>query len=172
MRAAEAVPDGGPRDLSEALAGALVTESRLVESLSAILERQRVSVEKDDLAGVDESVFAAQRVFRTLGEARRYRRSLLELAAGDGNIPLGELDTALGRGMTPALGAARDGLRDAARRLERQLDRNRHLLRAAMAAGDHLLRALGEPVAPTGLYSPQGAAGGASGPPLLLNRRI
>jgi hypothetical protein len=159
------------RDLGSALTEALSTECRLLEDLARVLERQHLAVERDDLAGVDESVFAAQRVFRTLGEARRYRRSLLELASGRSDVTLGELDTAFGSKLPRDLGLARDALRAAAGRLEGQLDRNRHLLEAALGAGDRLIRALsGSPAEPT-VYARHGGAVASSGT-VFLNRQI
>lgn len=159
------------RDLGEALAGAFATERRLLEDLAGVLERQRAAVERDDLAGVDESVFAAQRVFRTLGEARRYRRSLLALAAGCEDAPLGELEAVLGPAMTPRLGAARDELRSAARRLERQLERNRGLLQAAITTGDRLIRALSGAPAEAPVYAAHGN-GAAPSAAILLDRQV
>jgi len=159
------------RDLGSALTEALSTERRLLEDLALVLERQRTAVERDDLAGVDESVFAAQRVFRTLGEAKRYRCSLLELAVGRGDVGLGELDAAMGPAMPLGLRAARDELRNTARRLEGQLQRNRHLLDAALTAGDRLIWALAGTPATAAVYAPRGCAAPPSGT-VLLNRQV
>ncbi|HSW31126.1 MAG TPA: flagellar export chaperone FlgN [Longimicrobiales bacterium] len=159
------------RDLGEALAEALGRERKLLEDLAGVLERQRQAVERDDLAGVDESVFAAQRVFRTLGEARRYRRSLLELASGAGDVPLGDFDRALGPLMTLRLGRARDELKQTAQRLEGQLSRNRHLLEAALDSGDRLIRALSGAPPAAAVYAPPGQVVLTSGA-ALLNRQV
>jgi len=159
-----------PRDVGSALTDALCTERRLLDDLTGVLESQRAAVERDDLAGVDESIFAAQRVFRTLGEARRYRRSLLALVTGRDDIPLGELDAALGPRMTLRLRAVRDELREAARRLEGQIGRNRLLLQEALSAGDQLIRAFSSAPATPAVYAPPGCATPPSGT-ILLDRQ-
>ncbi len=124
------------------LVEAMRSERRLLDSLADILERQRSAVSTDDLALLDESVFAAQRVLRTLGEARRRRRALLELLVGSNDLLLTELDDAFGRAFTPDLRRARDELQGAAERLAATLEQNRRVLGGALHAGDRLIRAL------------------------------
>jgi len=73
------VPDevaGGPAPPDRAwvlsgLADALRREAKLLMDLREVLERQRRGVAEEDLALVDETVYSAQRIFRTLAEARR-----------------------------------------------------------------------------------------------------
>jgi hypothetical protein len=124
------------------LEDALNTEARLLDDLVDVLVRQRSGVAEDDLGVVDDSVFAAQRVFLTLGEARRKRRTLLKLVTGSEDMPLNDLEESLGPSLT-------DGVRDAGRRLRSsandlagELERNRKILRGVIRAGDKLIRAL------------------------------
>lgn len=170
LHACAEVPDMEPRH-ELALAETLRTESRLLRDLATVLERQRRAVEADDLSGVDESVFAAQRVFRTLGEARRRRRALLELLAGSDDVSLADLEQALGTLMTRTLRDARDELRDAARHLEGDLGRNRALLQAALEAGDRLIRAISGAPTAGAVYAPPGEGSAPSGT-VLLNTQV
>lgn len=170
LHACPDVPDMEPRH-EQALAETLRTECRLLRDLAAVLERQRAAVQSDDLGGVDESVFAAQRVFRTLAEARRRRRSLLELLAGDPDVGLSEMDTALGPLMTVRIRDARDELRDAAGNLETHLGRNRELLRTALQAGDRLIRAMSGAPAAGAVYARRGVGAAPSGT-VLLNTQV
>jgi hypothetical protein len=64
-----------------ALADALRSEARLLGDLVNIMHLQRASVARDDIDGVDDSVFATHRILVTLGEARRRRRSLNRCSA-------------------------------------------------------------------------------------------
>lgn len=164
------VPEMEPRH-EQALAETLRTECRLLRDLATVLERQRRAVEADDLAGVDESVFAAQRVFRTLSEARRRRRSLIVLLAGYEDVSLADLDEVLGPLMTRTLREARDELRDAARHLEGHLGVNRSLLKAALEAGDRLIRAMSGAPTTGAAYAPPGTGSAPSGT-VLLNTQV
>lgn len=154
------------------LEDAMNTEARLLQDLVNVLVSQRSGVAGDDLAVVDDSVFAAQRVLLTLGEARRKRRTLLKLVTGCEDMPLAELEESLGPGLT-------DGVRDAGRRLRSsandlagELERNRKILRGAIRAGDTLIRALcgGTPPA-AGLYGAPGQSAEA-GCTLLIDTQV
>jgi Mg2+ and Co2+ transporter CorA len=134
------VPFGTPH--AGALADALQGERRLLEDLIRVLRQQRSGVAGDDLGAVDDSVFAAQRVLRTLAEARRRRRTLLTLISGREDVALDALDVALGEDMTDDIRLARADLKETARTLSRELERNREILQGAIAAGDRLIRAL------------------------------
>jgi hypothetical protein len=138
------------------LEDALNTEARLLEDLVGVLASQRSGVAGDDLAAVDDSVFAAQRVLLTLAEARRKRRTLLKLVTGSEDMPLAELEESLGPSLT-------DGVRDAGRRLRTcandlagEVERNRRILRGAIRAGDKLIRALCGAAPAAGLYRAPG----------------
>lgn len=159
----------GPSRL-ESLVDALRDERRLLNDLMKVLERQRAAVADDDLGGLDDSVFAAQRVLRTLSEARRRRRTLLTLVVGDETMALDALDEALGRNMTESLRTARGELQATARELAEELDRNRRILQGAISHGDRLIRALcGTPATPTVYGAGTQEAGDAR---LFIDRQI
>ena len=162
---------GMPANSIDALADALGSEARLLEELVAIMRRQRDAVAADDLEKVDDSVFATHRVLVTLGEARRRRRSLNRLLAGAEDVAVEELDDALGPRMTDTVRQARDGLKDIARILSREVEMNRRVLRQALAAGEDFVRAICAP-AEKPLYgaAARPAADRQSGG-LLINRQ-
>ena len=164
---------GGEWNL-DAFSDALRREAKLLLDLKDVLTRQRAAVARDDLAVVDETVYSAQRVFRTLAEARRRRRALLEILGIDQGVNLDSLELVLGPRMTVDVGLAREELKEAARRLSGELNVNRKVLQGAIASGDALIRGLtgGGGKAP-GTYGPQAEvspSGGDSG--LIINRQI
>jgi hypothetical protein len=153
------------------LEDALNTEARLLDELVGVLASQRSGVAGDDLAAVDDSVFAAQRVLLTLSEARRKRRTLLKIVTGSEDIPLAELEESLG----PSLS---DGVRDAGRRLRAsakdlagELDRNRRILRGALRTGDKLIRALCGATPTPGTYAAPGRSAEA-GCTILIDTQV
>ena len=154
------------------LARALNEEAKLLADLRGVLERQRAAVAADDLPGVDASVFDAQRILRSLSQARRRRRSLLTLTAGEDGHHLAELPELLGPAMTPELASALDRVLATAQRVARDMDLNRQILNGALATGNEILRALGR-TEPSPVYaatpSPPGGNGSNS---LLLNRQV
>ncbi|MGH7505953.1 MAG: flagellar export chaperone FlgN [Longimicrobiales bacterium] len=126
----------------ETLSDALENESRLLGELAAILRRQREGVAADDVQKVDDSVFAAHRIMRTIEEARRRRRTLTGILLGAEDVPVQDLELALGARATPVLGAASGSLQFAARSLSREIEINRRVLRGAIEAGDAVVRTL------------------------------
>ncbi len=157
------------------LAGAFRDEARLLADLIQVLRRQREAVASDDLSVVDETVFAAQRIFRTLGQARRRRRSLLQVVAGKGDAALRELEEVMGPAMTPDLEEAAETLHGKAVELSRELEVNRQVLNGAIRSGEELMMALcGEKKreAPQ-VYGPNpvpASPNGESG--IIINRQI
>lgn len=131
-----------PAAAMDALANAVISEVRLLEDLIGVMRRQRSAVAADDLQGIDDSVYATHRVLVTLSEARRQRRSLSQLVAGDDDLPLRSLDQYLGDSMSDELRDARDGLHAAALILSKEVETNRQVLREAMAAGSDYVRKL------------------------------
>ncbi len=154
----------------ERLTAAIRSEERLLESLRTVLERQGAAVSTDDLVLLDDSVFAAQRVLLTLAEARRNRRTLLGIVAGEEDLHLAQLDDVMGDQLTPDLRTARDHLQATAGRLARTLERNRRLLGGALDAGDRLIRALCGAPAQNPVYGASGCDGQAGGT-LLIDRQ-
>jgi len=156
-----------------ALTDTLVTERHLLNDLIGVLKSQQTGVADNDISAVDESVYAAQRIFLTLRQARRRRRGLLSALMGRREVTLGEIEGALGSSMTASLGEARDGLQAAAQQLARQLEINRSVIQDVTASGDRLIRAVcGVPERPSvyapesGGSAPQGKAG------VLLNTQV
>jgi hypothetical protein len=80
----------GAARAASGLTDAFEVECRLLGELAGLLRRQREGVATDDVTVVDESVFAANRVLPTLEEARRRRRTLLQLVAGAQDDPVPE----------------------------------------------------------------------------------
>lgn len=124
------------------LSDAMTHERSLIEQLIAVLVRQRGAVAADRLADVDDSVFATHRLLATLAEARTRRLALLSHLCQRTEPSIHELETLLGPAVTPALVAARDALREAARRLSGEVAINKSVLKHAMVTGEHLLRTL------------------------------
>jgi hypothetical protein len=150
----------------------LETERRLLDELARVLVAQREGISSDDLASIDESVFGAQRILRTLQEARRRRRTLLQLLGVDQETELRDLDGALGPRMTPELQTSRDELVRAATRLSRELTVNRRVIDGALEVGNQLLRAFtGSPDRPN-LYAQGTESAPKSAAGALLNTRV
>jgi hypothetical protein len=118
----------------------LETERRLLEDLGRILAAQRNGISGDDLAAIDESVYSAQRVLRTLREARERRRMILKLLGVDAELSPRDFDVALGMQMTDEIRAARNALLGTASRLAREASLNRRVIDGAMDIGSRLLR--------------------------------
>ncbi|MBX6365034.1 MAG: flagellar export chaperone FlgN [Gemmatimonadetes bacterium] len=155
-----------------ALQSALDTEMRLLGDLADVLGRQRRGVAADDIEAVDDSVFAAHRVLRTLEEARRRRRALLAILTGDEDTPLESLEDALGDDADAALLRARDALLETARSLSRQIELNRRVLRQALANGENRMRSLcGVASAPVA-YDGAAATRDRTATGVLLNRKV
>jgi hypothetical protein len=91
-------------------------------------------------------------------EAQRRRRSLNCLLGCPEGLPLSGMDEALGERMNDELRAARDGLNAAGQALAREVELNRAVLRAALAASDEYARTL------------HGAAAGGASCATLLDR--
>ncbi len=156
-----------------ALTDTMITERNLLGDLIRVLEKQQIGVASNDISAVDESVYAAQRIFLTLRQARRHRQGLLHALMGRKEVSLGELDSALGNGMTPSLTEARDGLQATAHRLTRQMKVNRNVIKAVIASGDRLIRAVCGVPACAPVYSPDvDGAEPPGGAGVLLNKRV
>lgn len=150
------------------LADAMENECKLLAELAGVLRRQREGVARDDAAGVDDSVVAAHRVMHTLSEARARRRALLGVLVAAEDVPLDELDVALGARMTIQLTTARKRLQDEARVVAREIEINRRVLSGALEQGDRFLQALcGAATAPSYDQAATAANGG-----VLINQQV
>ncbi len=155
--------------LINGLTDALVTERRLVEELIAAMHQQREAVAADDLAAIDDSVFAVQRILLTLGEARKRRRTLNVRLGQSESLALRDLIEQLGPHATAALRDARDALQAAATRLSRDVATNRQLLREALASGEEMVRTIaGVPAEKAGYGASPPSGPGAA---YLVNRK-
>jgi hypothetical protein len=146
---------------------ALGSERRLIEELIGLMRRQRAAVGADDLQGVEETVYAMQRVLHTLGEARKRRRALNVRFGQAEDLNLRDLEDALGAGFTPRVHEAREELQNAAQMLSGEVAVNRRVLREALAASDEYVRALFGGDMPQPLYTESAAGDGHAGARLL-----
>ena len=161
-------------DRSPELISALRVERKLVGDMVRVLRLQRSAVTQDDIDGIDDSVFSAQRILLTLSQARTRRRTLLHLITGREDVPLSDFEDALGPTATPDLIEARDDLRDVAQTMARELEVNRRVLRGAIEDGDQLLRTLTGTPQQAPSYAPPSASAddGAGAPGLLIDRQV
>jgi hypothetical protein len=157
--------------LVDGLTDAIASEKRLIDELIAAMRRQRQAVAADDLAGVDDSVFAVQRILLTLGEARKRRRTLNARLGQPEETSLGDLLEILGPHATDELRQGRRDLQSAAAILSREVAVNRQVLREALAAGDDVVRALAGAVTPRVGYGDEARGSQAPATPFLVNRR-
>lgn len=170
---AAADPAAGSGLTLAALARALSDEARLLAELNTIVHNQRAGVAADDVQIVDDSVFGAHRVLRTIGEARRRRRSLLDALVGSEDLALHDLDDALGILMTPEIRQAREELQNAATILSREIAINRRIIQDALRAGDDQMRTLcGAPKQQVRYGADARGVDDASRSGLLLNRQV
>jgi len=156
--------------LVSGLADALASERRLIDELIQIMRQQREAVSADNLQGVDDSVFAVQRVLLTLGEARKRRRALNARLGQPEDIGLRDLLEAMGPYATDDLRASREALQGSARTLAREVSTNRQVLREALTTGEELVRTLAGVGSQRTGYDSQGA-GDAPRASYLVNRR-
>lgn len=126
----------------DALADALQSERHLLEELRELVRRQRESLARDDMAGVEDTLFGTHRVLLTVREAQRRRRTLNRLLGCPEGLPLAGMDEALEGRMDDDLRAARDGLYETGRELAREVELNRVVLRASLAASEEYARTL------------------------------
>ncbi len=157
--------------LVNALADALESERHLIDELIRIMRQQREAVAADDLQGVDDSVFAVQRILLTLGEARKRRRTLNVRLGQAEDIALKDLLDAMGPYATDDLRASREALQGSARTLARDVSTNRQVLREALTSGEELVRTLAGVATPRVGYGELPGAPEPSRASYLVNRR-
>ena len=126
------VPNAGVKDL----ASALREETALLESLIQLLERQRQGIAQQDLEVIDETVHGSQRILLTLGEARKRRRSLVQITTGaereEDEVDMAKID--------PRARDAWATLKSTARRLSDTLSVNQSVLQEAIRFGEEYVR--------------------------------
>ena len=127
----------------DSLGPALEQEAKLLADLLQVLERHREAVAGEDLTTVDDTIFSAQRILRTLAEARLKRRTLLEILGIDPEIPIDELEEFLSPRATLELRETVQAFRSVALRLTGELEVNRQVLSSAFESTETLLEVLG-----------------------------
>jgi len=156
-----------------ALTRALDDEARLLAELTKIVYHQREGVATDDVQRVDDSVFGAHRLLRTIGEARLRRRALLQGLVGSEDIALDQLDDALGLRMSPELREARDRLQENAQVLSQEIAINRQIIQDALRSGDEQLRTLtGTPKQQLSYDADASSVDDSGQSGLILNRQV
>lgn len=128
--------------LIDGLVDTLQSERKLLDDLRSVMVRQRDAVAQDDLQGLDDTVFAVQRVLLTLNEARKRRRTLSTRLGCDADTAPRHLPDALGVQGTDAVRQASEALELAARELSREVAVNRAVLRQGLTAGEEFVRML------------------------------
>jgi len=126
-------PDVGSEDgLRALLVSALEEEVGLLDGLRNIFVVQREALSNGDPRALDDGVFAATRVMRTMEEARRRRRRLTTSLLGS-DVGFDELDTILTGPLNRPVRAGQDDVRAAAARLRREVSLLRGILRVALS---------------------------------------
>jgi hypothetical protein len=128
---------------ADSLGVALERETKLLGDLLQVLIQHREAVASEDLATIDDTIFSAQRILRTLAEARKKRRTLLEILGIDPQTPMDELEGSLNPNAAPELREAIQAFRGIALKLTGELEVNQKVLNSAFQSRKALLEALG-----------------------------
>lgn len=123
------------------LVSAMDEEVALLENLRGVFEVQREALGSGDPTALDDGIFAATRVMRTMEEARRRRRRLMARLVGD-EVDLEELDFVLTGAVNRPVRNARDRVRIAASRLRDEVTLLRAILRTALSDNRRYLEIL------------------------------
>ena len=97
---------------------------------------------RDDLEGVDDSVFSTHRVLVTLQEARRRRRTLNHVLGEGDDLSVVALEEFFNGDLPPVVREAAEALRGNALALQQEVSVNRRVLREAISAGDRQVQML------------------------------
>ena len=135
------------------LVDAFDAEARQLETLIGVLRQQREGVARDDVGPIQDSVYAIHRVLLTLDEARKRRRTLLEvLSTGEGT------SSRDGSCEADRVRLSRERLITTARALETELSLSRQVLESALESTDEELRAVLDGLEESATYAAQDAA--------------
>lgn len=153
----------GESELCGLLAAALEEEVALLDRLRMVFVAQREALASNDPAALDDGVFAATRVLRTLDEARRRRQRLTSGLVG-ADVDFDELDGFLTGHAGRPIRAAQERLRSAAAGLRDEVRILRRILQVALNDNRRYLDALlGEDTSQSaGGYEPAGAGSAAA----------
>ena len=165
--ALEMQPDLTTEDgLRTMLVSALDEEVALLDSLRDIFVVQREALAEGDAGALDDGIFAATRMMRTMEEARRRRRRLTERLTG-GELELDEMDVWLSGVSNRPIRGARDRVQAAAVRLRSEVGLLRGILKTALSDNRRYLEVLlGDTTRPVTAEGYEGGTGA------VLDRRV
>lgn len=146
------------------LVDAFETEARQLDTLIVALRRQREGVAQDDVGSIQDSVYAIHRVLLTLEEARKRRRTLLEVVSGQGS-------SGSGRGESARVKASKERLISIARGLETELTLSRRVLESALESTDAELQTLLSGLGDSATYASEAEPAMAE-PGRLVDRQV
>jgi hypothetical protein len=148
-------------ELRALLASALDEEGVLLDRLRKIFLAQREALAANDPAALDDGVFAATRVLRTLDEARRRRQGLTAGLVG-ADVDFDELDAFLTGHSGRPIRVALERLREGAAALREEVGLLRRILQVALSDNRRYLDALLGDDARAGGYEPTRARDAAT----------
>ena len=126
------------------LVSALEQEVGLLDGLRMVFVAQREALAAGDPRALDDGVFAATRIMRTMDEARRQRRHLTSTLLGS-DLDFDELDAELSDARNRPVRQALGQVRDAAARLRAEVRVLRQILQVSLSDNRrHLEVLLGE----------------------------
>ena len=128
---------------ARSLGAALERETKLLGDLLQVLTKHREALASDDLTTIDDTIFSVQRILRTLAEARKKRRTLLEIMGIDPETPMDELEDSLNPSAAPELREAVQAFRAIALELTNELEINQKVLNCAFESRKTFIEALG-----------------------------
>lgn len=152
--------------LRSMLVAALDEEVALLDSLRDTFVVQREALGVGDAGALDDGIFTATRMMRTMEEARRRRRRLTERLTG-GEMELDELDIWLSGVNNRPIRAARDRVQAAAVRLRTEVALLHDILKTALSDNRRYLEVLLGDTTRAVASEPYDAAPGA-----VLDRRV
>jgi hypothetical protein len=123
------------------LISALDEEVALLDRLRGIFASQREALAAGDPHALDDGVFAATRVMRTMEEARRRRTSLTTRLSG-GDLEFDEWDVVLTGPENRPIRLGQERVRQAAARLREEVAKLRRILHSALADNRRYLEVL------------------------------
>lgn len=134
------------------LEDAFDAEARQIDTLIGILRSQRDGVARHEVGPIQDSVYAIHRVLLTLDEARKRRRTLLDV--------LDDHETDVANPATPdRVRHSKQRLITAAQTLETELSLSRRVLESALSSTDDELRSVLDGIEESATYASEAGAG-------------
>ena len=133
------------------LEDAFDAEARQIDTLIGVLRNQREGVARHEVGPIQDSVYAIHRVLLTLDEARKRRRTLLEV--------LDDHETDVANSATPdRIRQSKERLIAAARTLEAELSLSRQVLESALSSTNEELRTVLDGIEESATYAAEPGA--------------